>query len=148
MLSDYSQMSRKRALPAKDTTKFQSLAATLAENVRWLRVSKGLTQAQIAVRAGLTKGHVTRLENGRYNVRLNTVSKLATALGVGDLELLPVKAAVWTVNVAASSALTAVLSRKQGRRLDPSQSAAPQSGWDSNCTNCRPASAGFFFKYL
>ncbi len=56
---------------------------SLGTRLRELRVAKGLTQEELADRAGLHRVHVTQLEGGRYqSPRLDTLGRLAKALGV------------------------------------------------------------------
>ena len=54
-----------------------------------LRTERGLTQAQLAQRAGLTQGYVAKIESAAYapDPALSVVVKLARALGVGIGEL-------------------------------------------------------------
>jgi transcriptional regulator with XRE-family HTH domain len=53
-----------------------------------LRTSRGLTQEQLAVTAGLTRTFVTRMELGQYDPSLSTLVRLAKALRVSVMELL------------------------------------------------------------
>src|SRR6187397_1299717 len=71
------------------------LAVRLAEQVRRLRIQAGLTQAELAARAGVTVETIARLERvlrGRLsanaNPSLETLVRLASALGVEVSELL------------------------------------------------------------
>jgi transcriptional regulator with XRE-family HTH domain len=50
--------------------------------LRALRQAKGLTQEDLAHRAGLVAGNVFRLEGGYREPYLSTVMSLASALGV------------------------------------------------------------------
>jgi transcriptional regulator with XRE-family HTH domain len=61
--------------------------ATLAKRVKQLRKKRGLTQAALAERAGLTLGYIGRLEIGRHDPQLSTLYKLANALRVSIAEL-------------------------------------------------------------
>jgi XRE family transcriptional regulator, master regulator for biofilm formation len=57
--------------------------------IKTLRTERGLTQAQVAQKAGVTKNYITMLEGGeRKNPSLDIVKKLAKALGVPVTELL------------------------------------------------------------
>ena len=76
------------------------LAVRLAEQVRRMRIQAGLTQAELAARAGVTVETIARLERvlrGRLsanaNPSLETMERIGTALGVEVAELLlaPVK---------------------------------------------------------
>jgi len=71
------------------------LAVRLAEQVRRLRIQAGLTQAELAARAGVTVETIARLERvlrGRLsanaNPSLETMERIGTALGVEVAELL------------------------------------------------------------
>jgi transcriptional regulator with XRE-family HTH domain len=51
-------------------------------SVRALRIRKRLTQQQLAMRAGLSRGVVARIEQGRASrVTVATLEQVATALG-------------------------------------------------------------------
>ncbi len=57
--------------------------------IRRIREEKGLTQEQVAKRAGVTKQYVTMLERGaRKAPTLPVLQRLAKALGVPVTELL------------------------------------------------------------
>ena len=53
-----------------------------------LRKAKGLSQGALAAKAQLTREHLSRLEAGRYDPTLGTLSRLARALGVPVTDLL------------------------------------------------------------
>jgi DNA-binding XRE family transcriptional regulator len=55
------------------------LAVKLA--VRWARKRAGMTQADLARRAGLTQPAVARLEDPDYNPTLDMLERVAAALG-------------------------------------------------------------------
>jgi transcriptional regulator with XRE-family HTH domain len=56
---------------------------TLSARLKALRTARGLSQQQLADRAGLTKSNVTQLEQGRItDPRLSTLRALAGALEV------------------------------------------------------------------
>jgi transcriptional regulator with XRE-family HTH domain len=59
-----------------------TLAATVRRRIREIRVERGLTQAQLCERAGISVDAVTRIENGRRQPELRTIELLAVALGV------------------------------------------------------------------
>ncbi len=66
-------------------------AEILASRFKELRKSKNLTQEQLAEKTGIEKGQISRIENGKYNLTLATISKIATALGAKvNFELQPV----------------------------------------------------------
>ncbi len=53
-----------------------------------LRTSRGLTQEQLAVTAGLSRTFLTRLELGQHDPSLSTLVRVAKALRVSVTELL------------------------------------------------------------
>jgi len=63
------------------------LAQRLAESLRALRQTHGLTQEQMARRLGVSRPTLTRLESGSQNTTLETLARLCRALRCepGDL---------------------------------------------------------------
>jgi len=61
--------------------------ARLALRLRTLRQARGLTQEQLAAKAGLSREYLARLETAPQDPTLTTLEKLAKALKVtaGDL---------------------------------------------------------------
>ena len=45
------------------------------------RTSEGLTQRELSVRSGIAQGDISKMERGNANPSLNTLQKLATAMG-------------------------------------------------------------------
>jgi transcriptional regulator with XRE-family HTH domain len=60
----------------------------VGRNVRRIRQRKGLTQEQFAELSGFSQQYISGLEKGRRNPTVVTVYELASALGVGHLDLL------------------------------------------------------------
>ena len=58
---------------------------SLVREYTYLRKLKGLTQAEVAERAGISRTNVSRFESGGYNPTLEMLVKLATAM---DLDIL------------------------------------------------------------
>jgi transcriptional regulator with XRE-family HTH domain len=80
---------------APDSASVNGIALRLAAQVRQLRVDAGLTQAELASRAGVTVETVARLErvlrgrsSANSNPSLETLARLSEALGVEVAELL------------------------------------------------------------
>ena len=65
------------------------IVARFGQRLRELRVSRGLTQAQLAERAEVSVSYITRLEAGSYAPGIDLVQKLAVALGITAADLLP-----------------------------------------------------------
>ncbi|MEZ5124303.1 MAG: XRE family transcriptional regulator [Solirubrobacterales bacterium] len=62
-------------------------AADVAANVRVLRARQGLSLGQLAARAGMSKGTLSKLERGAANPTLDTLATLAAALSAPLAEL-------------------------------------------------------------
>jgi transcriptional regulator with XRE-family HTH domain len=73
--------------PSFPMAKAANIRAVLAKNVRRLRIAKGLTQAALATDAGQHQGFISEVENGKTSAELDTVGKIAAALGVHPREL-------------------------------------------------------------
>ncbi len=67
--------------------------AALAAQLRAVRERRGLTQEALAERAGMDRSYVSGIERGRHNVPLDTICRLAWALGMEVRDLLAVPAA-------------------------------------------------------
>ena len=48
----------------------------IGEMIQQARKRQNLTQAQLAKRAGTTKNHISRLENGESDIRLSTLMRI------------------------------------------------------------------------
>ena len=59
----------------------------VGRNVKRLRLARGLTQEQYAVKSGLAQQYVSDLENGKKNPTLATLHQIAEGLGVEVVEL-------------------------------------------------------------
>lgn len=59
----------------------------VGRNALRLRIAAGLTQEQLAERTGFSQQYISKLENGGRNPTIVTLYELATALGVGPVEL-------------------------------------------------------------
>lgn len=53
----------------------------IGAQLRALREAKGYTTRQLAENAGIDHSHIAKIERGTYNLRLDTLYKVATALG-------------------------------------------------------------------
>jgi transcriptional regulator with XRE-family HTH domain len=58
--------------------------ATRREALKDVRISKGLSQAQIASRAGLSRSHYTNIETGARKPSLSVMQAICKALGVDN----------------------------------------------------------------
>jgi len=65
----------------------------VARNLRRLRTATGLSQEELAARAGLHRTYVSSVERGQRNVSLENIFALARALGCDPQELVDARAA-------------------------------------------------------
>jgi len=63
-------------------------AKQMGKTLRRLRKEKGLSQTALAERSGLSREYVNRIEAGRYDPPLSTITALAAALRVRPARLL------------------------------------------------------------
>ena len=56
--------------------------------VREWRDRRGLTQEQLALKAGISRGYLARLETARQDPKLSTLEKIARALKIDVTKLL------------------------------------------------------------
>lgn len=67
----------------------------VGDNVRRMRVKKGLTQERFADVSGFSQQYISSLEKGHRNPTVITVFELASALGISHMDLLrPTRAKV------------------------------------------------------
>lgn len=59
----------------------------LARNLKSHRLSVGISQEELADRAGLHRTYVSSIERAKRNISLESIFALATALGVRPAEL-------------------------------------------------------------
>ena len=57
-------------------------AKKLGENLKKIRMSKDITQIEIAKTLGVDRSFVSNIENGKNNPTLSTITNLANALKV------------------------------------------------------------------
>lgn len=91
-------MKRARQIPLWPTAKLAREEvfdgrAVLASRVKGLRGEHHLSQATLAERMGIHRSYLSSIERGRRNVPLDTVCRLAWALGVDVRDLLTATAA-------------------------------------------------------
>lgn len=67
----------------------RDLATEVGELIRSNRKTKGISQAELAHRAGIARAYVGKLENGEFNITLKTLWDIAEALQVSVKELIP-----------------------------------------------------------
>lgn len=63
-------------------------AKKLGENIRRVRMDKGLTQEDLCQKLGMDPSYLSNVESGNKNPTLATIEKIATALNVSIDELM------------------------------------------------------------
>ena len=54
---------------------------TIGETIKQARIAAGLTQVELGKRLGLSKATVSQYENGKHNPKIETLQRIAAALG-------------------------------------------------------------------
>jgi DNA-binding XRE family transcriptional regulator len=65
----------------------QDIQLIVAERIKKIRKAKGITQEELADRAGVNRTHMYRLEGGKQSMTLRTLKIIADALDVRVREL-------------------------------------------------------------
>lgn len=60
----------------------------LGQAIRATRLERGLAQEALAARAGIDRSYFGAIERGEFNVTLDTIAKIATALATKPSQLL------------------------------------------------------------
>jgi transcriptional regulator with XRE-family HTH domain len=73
----------------KTKIEHEEVVERFARRLKELRPERGMTQADLAEKAGVTTTYVSKLENAGAAPGIDLVQKLAEALGVRAAELIP-----------------------------------------------------------
>jgi transcriptional regulator with XRE-family HTH domain len=74
---------------AKKQIEHDPIVARFGQRLREVRLSRGMTQVQLAESARVTTSYITRLENGTSAPGIDLVARFAAALGTEIADLLP-----------------------------------------------------------
>ena len=66
----------------------QCIEKRVGAKIQEIRKAKGITQDQLALKAGLDRVHLYRIENGKQSMTLKTLELIAQTLAVTEAELL------------------------------------------------------------
>jgi transcriptional regulator with XRE-family HTH domain len=64
------------------------LAKTIGNRIKSIRISKGISQQQLAADCNFEKSNISRIEAGRTNITVYTLFVISKALNVSIQELL------------------------------------------------------------
>jgi transcriptional regulator with XRE-family HTH domain len=70
-----------------ETKRYKKEIVQFGENVRRLRIAKGLTQLDLEALTGIDRGDISRIENGRMDIQFSSIVKLSAGLEVRTQEL-------------------------------------------------------------
>jgi transcriptional regulator with XRE-family HTH domain len=98
-------------MPPKNPKRPSPIDVTVGRNVRLWRMSKGLSQAQLAKRLGVTFQQVQKYEVGSNRIGTGRLVKIAAILGV------PISALFEGTNAGSSRSLLALVSDRRSFRL-------------------------------
>ena len=71
--------------------KLQFTLETIAQNILTARKKKGITQEELAYKAGIDRTYIGYIENSKHNVTLGMLIKIASALELELIDLLQFK---------------------------------------------------------
>lgn len=71
----------KQGTPERTEFENELKADILAHQFKELRKKQHLTQSELAEKLGMEKGQISKIENGKFNLTLSTINKIALALG-------------------------------------------------------------------
>lgn len=60
----------------------------VSENIKKIRKEKGITQKQLGELLGVSQAAIGQFENSNSNLKLDTIKKIANALGVSETRLI------------------------------------------------------------
>ena len=64
------------------------ISKTLGQNIKKIRTKKGMTQGDICRALDMDRGYMSAIENGKKNITIQQLERLAQALGVSTDKLL------------------------------------------------------------
>lgn len=70
-----------------ESKRYNKEIVQFGENVRRLRMAKGLTQSDLEAETGIDRGDISRIENGRMDIQFSSIIKLAEGLESSTAEL-------------------------------------------------------------
>ncbi|WP_299443850.1 helix-turn-helix transcriptional regulator [uncultured Rhodospira sp.] len=70
-----------------ENTPGRGIVSIVADNIRAKRESMGLSQEELADRAGYHRTYISSIERGKRNISIVTLEKISIALGVSVVVL-------------------------------------------------------------
>jgi transcriptional regulator with XRE-family HTH domain len=76
-------------MPRAKKIKHDEIVTHFGQRLREVRLSRGMSQAELAKQAQVTTNYISKLEKGGSAAGIDLVARLATALGTTIADLLP-----------------------------------------------------------
>lgn len=67
---------------------YEDIIKLIAQNIKKIRVSKGLSVQEVAYRCDIERSNLSRLEAGKTNMTIKTICLICNALNVEIIDLL------------------------------------------------------------
>ena len=81
--------SHENTIKLRYTITMETPKKDFSKKLRGIRDKKKMTQAEVALKAGITTNYYSRVERGEENPTYKTIMALAKALGVKSSDILP-----------------------------------------------------------
>ncbi|GGL39597.1 helix-turn-helix domain-containing protein [Planomonospora parontospora] len=95
----------------------ETITAAIANNVRAQRAHRQMTLDELAARSGVSRGMLVQVEQGRTNPSINTLTRIADALGVTVARMVEVSDTPVVRVVHAADVVTFTHGRASAARL-------------------------------
>lgn len=69
--------------------KIENLYKEIGQNIKKIRQTKKLSQAEVAIKLGLERTSVTNIENGKQRITLHSLYELCDLLGADIFKVIP-----------------------------------------------------------
>jgi len=79
---------KKTILAILNTVNMSNPAKKLGENIRRIRLAKGMTQGDLCRKLEVDRDYMSNVESGKKNPTLSTIGRIAKALNVSIEELM------------------------------------------------------------
>jgi transcriptional regulator with XRE-family HTH domain len=66
----------------------KKISEKLGRNIKNVRVKKKMSQGDLCRKSGIDRGYMSAIENGKNNITIETLAKIASALDVSPDKLL------------------------------------------------------------
>lgn len=71
-----------------NTEEIDDFRRTICDKIRAMRISKGMTQGDLAEAVGIGRSHICRIESGKFNFSLSHLLYIMKVLGIESIDIL------------------------------------------------------------